>query len=62
MKTSALTANGAYVGDESDPCYERNQPNMLHEPVYSFYRGVRNDLRYSVVGRGIVGPTHFPPA
>jgi len=32
-----------------------DHPNVLHEPMYDFYRRLRNDLGYSVVGRGIAG-------
>jgi hypothetical protein len=39
VKTSALTANAAYVGDGSDPSYVRDQPNVFHEPVYDFSGG-----------------------
>jgi len=36
---SAIAANAAYVGAGSDPSYGRDQPNVLHEPVYDFYGG-----------------------
>jgi len=38
-KASVMIANAAYVGDGSDPSYLRDQPNVLHDPVYDFHGG-----------------------